>query len=156
MSRIVDKFEKKGTTAATMGPVKYMAPESLSVNKEYSPASDSWTFGIVCVEVWTGKSPHAHKDMLESAIAIRDRGETPQIPADMPDWMKEVVSKCWAFNPQERIHMSEVTKIFRRHRRQSAAGAAAPRSQNVSLQSQSGANISSEGSEPRSNVSLDV
>jgi serine/threonine protein kinase len=41
MARIVDKFEMKNTTAASTGPIRWMAPESIR-SKEYSCASDVW------------------------------------------------------------------------------------------------------------------
>lgn len=46
------------------GPVKWMAPESIG-DREYSPASDVWMFGILCVEVITEKVPHEGMDNLE-------------------------------------------------------------------------------------------
>jgi serine/threonine protein kinase len=116
MSRMVDKFELKGTTAASVGPIKYMAPESLTRNKEYSAASDCWTFGVLCIEVWTGKPPHAHLDMLEAAVEIRDKGLHPEIPADMPQWLQDLVSKCFAFAAKDRITMKDILKVFRHHR----------------------------------------
>jgi serine/threonine protein kinase len=61
MARLVDAFTKEGTTVSTTGPVKWMAPESLS-RCIYSTASDVWTFGIVCYEMSLDYSPRTPTD----------------------------------------------------------------------------------------------
>ena len=40
----------EGKTMSTMGPLKYMSPESIA-NQSYSTQSDVWTFGIVVWEI---------------------------------------------------------------------------------------------------------
>lgn len=51
------------------GPIRWMSPESIA-KREYSPASDVWMFGILCVEVWTEKPPHADLDNFEGTNPI--------------------------------------------------------------------------------------
>jgi serine/threonine protein kinase len=45
MSRILEK-EEEGKTQSGVGPICWMAPESIS-HRSYSKKSDVWTFGIV-------------------------------------------------------------------------------------------------------------
>jgi serine/threonine protein kinase len=45
MSRILQK-EEEGKTKTNIGPIRWMAPESLA-NQTYSKKSDVWSFGIV-------------------------------------------------------------------------------------------------------------
>jgi serine/threonine protein kinase len=63
MSRIVSAYQQEGTTMANMGPVRYMAPESLRKNV-YSTKSDVWSFGCLCYEVIKGAPPHKDMDLL--------------------------------------------------------------------------------------------
>ena len=52
-------------------------------------------------------------DMLEAAVKIRDEGFKPEIPADMPEWLQQLVSRCLQKNPDNRVKMADVTKTFR-------------------------------------------
>jgi serine/threonine protein kinase len=45
MSRVLQQ-ENEGQTVTNIGPIRWMAPESLA-NRVYSKKSDVWTFGIV-------------------------------------------------------------------------------------------------------------
>lgn len=112
MSRLVDKFEQKGTTQSSMGPVKWMAPESLA-KREYGAASDTWTFGILVYEFWAEQEPHSGEDMLSVGVKIRDMGFTPKLPDDMPEWLQKLCYQCWAYEPFQRPKMSHVAKMIR-------------------------------------------
>eukprot|EP01122_Echinamoeba_exundans_P006159 TRINITY_DN1681_c0_g1_i2.p1 TRINITY_DN1681_c0_g1~~TRINITY_DN1681_c0_g1_i2.p1 ORF type:complete len:1235 (+),score=146.27 TRINITY_DN1681_c0_g1_i2:500-4204(+) len=65
MSRLVEQFEKKGNTNTAVGPIRFMAPESLAAGSEFSEKSDVWMFCCFLVELWTGKSPHADKNLID-------------------------------------------------------------------------------------------
>jgi RYK receptor-like tyrosine kinase len=115
MSRIVDTFAQKNTTAATIGPIRWMAPESLS-KREYSPASDVWTFAIVCWEVWTGRLPWDDvDDLIAVAIKIRSDGAHPEPPESMPQWLQGLLLQCWAVKPDERPTMVAIAAAIRQH-----------------------------------------
>ncbi len=121
MSRIVQEEAAKGRTKTNFGPIRWMAPESLK-DRSYSLKSDVWSFGIIresnnllkwlivliffyvitVHELVTGKEPHEDADQLEIALKIRDKGETPQIPADCDPALKECMEMCWKFNPNDR------------------------------------------------------
>jgi serine/threonine protein kinase len=95
-----------------MGPVKWMSPESLR-DRQYGSPSDTWTFGIVCYELWAEKEPHDGEDLLSIGIKIRDMGITPKLPQDMPEWLQKICYQCWAYEPQQRPRMSAVAKAIR-------------------------------------------
>jgi serine/threonine protein kinase len=66
MSRIVDRFEQKGTTAASVGPLRWMAPESIR-SKDYSPQSDTWAFAVMVAEIWNEALPYKDMDLFDSS-----------------------------------------------------------------------------------------
>lgn len=46
MSRVLKDMSQQGQTETSIGPIRWMAPESLQ-DLKYSVKSDVWTFGIV-------------------------------------------------------------------------------------------------------------
>jgi serine/threonine protein kinase len=116
MSRIVDTFAQKNTTAAGIGPIRWMAPESLS-KREYSLASDVWSFGIVCWEIWTGKLPWDDEaDLLSLGLRIRGEGAHPEPPESMPHWLQGLLLQCWAMKPDDRPTMVAIAAAIRKHK----------------------------------------
>jgi serine/threonine protein kinase len=58
-------------------PAKWLAPESIFDSK-YSSASDVWSFGIVCWELYTfGQDPYPDMDIDEFIKAIIDNYRMP-------------------------------------------------------------------------------
>lgn len=92
-----------------------MAPESIGM-KEYSPASDAWMFGILCVEIWTETQPHPELDNLDAALRIRNEGLHPHLPETMPEWLKDICINCWSIDPRSRPTMSEIVRLFKANR----------------------------------------
>jgi len=66
MSRILTNNESS-KTASNIGPLRWMAPESLSRN-EYSSRSDVWSFGVLVYEILARDTPY--KEMTAAQVAI--------------------------------------------------------------------------------------
>jgi Eph receptor A1 len=116
LSRMVDQFERKGATASNIGPIKYMAPESLGDERVYSTKTDVWTFGITVTEIISQLEPHPNLDILKAALEIRSKGITPELPADQyPQWLQDVLRRCWNMNPDKRPDMSDILDEFASH-----------------------------------------
>jgi len=72
MSRILAMSQSGGKTQNTMGPIRWMSPESL-LNSEYSTASDVWSFGVVIFEIISGEVPYQYLTLVEvSQLVIED------------------------------------------------------------------------------------
>jgi len=54
LSRVLNNETQQHTSRNDVGPVKWMAPESMA-NSLYSPKSDVWMFGVTCAEIITQK-----------------------------------------------------------------------------------------------------
>jgi len=110
MSRIIIS-KNTGKTKSNIGPVRWMAPESIAT-RIYSEKSDVWSFGIVVYEIVAQTEPHKNMDDLQAAIAIRDEGLTPKIPSHCPQFLRELMMKCWNRNPEQRPTFEQVCNMF--------------------------------------------
>ncbi|RHZ65635.1 hypothetical protein Glove_313g38 [Diversispora epigaea] len=89
------------------GVIPYMAPETLS-RGEYTKASDIYSFGMVMLEVLTSYPPYyniPHDVIL--VIKIR-KGLKPEIKCEIPRFFKEIMEKCWNFEPLNRPTAEEL------------------------------------------------
>lgn len=134
MARMVDSFERKGTTASNVGPVRvrfavcknndnfyingifafpflffqqWMAPEALGA-KEYSSATDSWAWANTVVEIFDEKPPFEGMDLLTVATKVRDTGMSPKVPPQCPEWLAEILKQCWNMDPKKRPTVTQI------------------------------------------------
>jgi serine/threonine protein kinase len=94
------------------GVIPYMAPEILR-GKEYTQASDVYSLGIIINEVVSEippfcDQPHDYYLALDICHGLR-----PKIKEDVPEFMVEVIQKCWDANPDNRPTSEEILKIFK-------------------------------------------
>jgi serine/threonine protein kinase len=101
MSRVIAE-DTGNTTKSTVGPVKWMAPESIK-HKEYSKKSDTWTFGVVVWEIVTRQEPYKDEDLMEVGVKIRDEGHSLPIPDDTEPIFKHIMESCFKKEPQDRL-----------------------------------------------------
>ncbi|RHZ45208.1 hypothetical protein Glove_687g7 [Diversispora epigaea] len=89
------------------GIIPYMAPETLS-RGEYTQASDIYSFGMVMLEVLTSYPPHYNiPHDVNLVIKIRE-GLKPEIKCEIPQFLKEIMEKCWNFEPLNRPTAKEL------------------------------------------------
>jgi tyrosine-protein kinase Yes len=113
MSRILDSAEE-GKTKSNIGPVCWMAPESIA-KRNYSKKSDVWTFGIVVYEIVAQCEPHKDADIIQVAAEIRDKGLTPKIPNGCPPLLRQLMKICWRKDPNKRPTFDEICALFQSH-----------------------------------------
>ena len=101
LSRALKEEAQVGKTASTIGPIRWMAPESIAT-QTYSIKSDVWMFGIILYEITAREEPHIGEDTLNIAIKIRDSGLTPTITEDSPPVLREIMEMCWQMDPSMR------------------------------------------------------
>ncbi|GBB93945.1 hypothetical protein RclHR1_02260010 [Rhizophagus clarus] len=93
------------------GVVPYMAPEILRGNP-HTLASDIYSLGIIINEIITvippfNNQPHDYYLTLDIC-----RGLRPNIRAETPDSLKELIKKCWDANPENRPTSKETYDIY--------------------------------------------
>ncbi len=101
MSRALKEATQAGKTTSNIGPIRWMAPESIA-NQTYSFKSDVWMFGIILYEITARQEPHIGEDILNTGIKIRDSGLPPTIPEDCPPLLREIMQMCWNTDPNAR------------------------------------------------------
>jgi predicted Ser/Thr protein kinase len=110
MSRLLQQ-QQEGKTNTNVGPLRWMAPESLA-DRTYSTKSDVWTFGIVVWEIVAKQEPHLDQDPLNVGKLIRDEFLVPKIPSQCPPILAEIMQMCWKPKPDERPDFEEICKLL--------------------------------------------
>ena len=82
-------------------PIRWMAPESL-MRKEFSPATDVWSFGIVMWEMYNPKGK-PYKEMNNTQVAVNvNQGMRLSIPEAYPPIVISIMKACWQHHPSKR------------------------------------------------------
>ncbi|GMF25561.1 unnamed protein product [Phytophthora lilii] len=90
-----------------VGPVKYMAPESLQPPHAFSYDSDVYMFGVLMWETYTNSPPFAALTPVEAMMHVL-RGERLPVPKELPDSLQTLMQNCFHDSPAERPSMQEV------------------------------------------------
>ncbi|RHZ80816.1 hypothetical protein Glove_132g290 [Diversispora epigaea] len=93
------------------GVISYMAPETLS-RGEYTQASDIYSFGMVMLEVLTSYPPYYNIPHNENLVMKICEGHKPEIKCEIPQTLKEIMEKCWNFEPLNRPTAEELKSQF--------------------------------------------
>src|SRR5437763_10566367 len=102
---------KSSNCSSVCGVLPYIAPEVLD-GKPYTFASDIYSFGIIMVEVSTGKPPYgsvSHDEKLALAIC---NGLRPRVVKGTPQCYIDVVNQCLDANPEKRPSAIKLQNII--------------------------------------------
>ncbi|RHZ79743.1 hypothetical protein Glove_141g46 [Diversispora epigaea] len=89
------------------GIIPYMAPETLS-RGEYTQASDIYSFGMIMLEVLTSYPPYYNIPHNENLVMKICEGHKLEIKCEIPQFFKEIMEKCWNFEPLNRPTAEEL------------------------------------------------
>jgi len=92
---------KSSNSSNVCGVLPYIAPEVLD-GKPYTLASNIYSFGIIMVEMSTGKPPYGsvpHDERLALAIC---NGLRPRVAKGTPQCYIDLVNQCLDANPEKR------------------------------------------------------
>jgi serine/threonine protein kinase len=98
-------------TAATIGPVKWMAPEQLD-RMAYSRASDVFSFGVLLYEIFACSQPWPGLANVNVVLRV-SKGERMELPKSIPAAVRTTMKQCWAHEAKERPKMSAVVDELR-------------------------------------------
>ncbi|XP_072028182.1 mitogen-activated protein kinase kinase kinase 20-like [Amphiura filiformis] len=99
------------TTESTKGSVRWQPPE-LFMNYQLSPKADIFAFGIIVWEMVSCKRPY--EGMRNEAVTYQVMSDDirlrPKIPDDCPQFLRELMEKCWHQDRTQRPESSEVMR----------------------------------------------
>jgi serine/threonine protein kinase len=112
LARVVDKQSQSGQTKSNIGPLRWMAPESLQ-SSTYSTQSDVWSFGIVVYEIVARHEPHFDEDPMSIGFRIRDEGLVPTIPETCDPFIRDLMLACWHPEPAKRPTFDQICELIK-------------------------------------------
>jgi serine/threonine protein kinase len=117
MSQILDAFKDRVRYQTEVGPLKWMAPESIR-QMLFSPKSDIWAFGVTLMEIWSnGCDPYPEMTPKEVAMTILTEDSfNPAIPEEIPNQLKPLVRRCLSNEPEQRPSAEGIVEFLTRVR----------------------------------------
>eukprot|EP01118_Nematostelium_gracile_P016855 TRINITY_DN7069_c0_g1_i4.p2 TRINITY_DN7069_c0_g1~~TRINITY_DN7069_c0_g1_i4.p2 ORF type:complete len:578 (+),score=74.00 TRINITY_DN7069_c0_g1_i4:2744-4477(+) len=92
-------------------PIRWTAIEVLE-NKIATTASDVWSFGIVCWEVFENGTQPYHNYSFDIVLNALRNGERLPKPDLCPDIVWDMMKKCWNKDPSERPSFSDILTLL--------------------------------------------
>jgi serine/threonine protein kinase len=114
-------------TSATGGimAVRWTAPEGLSGDK-FSSASDVWSFGVTCIEIFQdGMVPYHTTKSNPAVMALVADGQVHPQPVGCSDQAYTMLVRCFAFKPAGRPAFDELALFFTSEQKAEPVGVAA-------------------------------
>jgi predicted Ser/Thr protein kinase len=101
-------------TQSSMGPVKYMAPESIAL-KRYSEQSDAFSFGVYIWEVMHRCEPYRGVEVnFEMMAGIVNGTLRLSIDATITnDFLSDLMQECWCSDPLARPSFTSILERLR-------------------------------------------
>lgn len=89
------------------GPLKWMAPESILPPHLFSMQSDSYMFGVLMYEIFSGQQPFPSLSTREAIALIREGKHVP-IPEGLPATHGKLMQQCFELHPLQRPTMDQI------------------------------------------------
>ena len=116
MSRRVQTEDNTGDyyrSSSGIIPVRWTAPESMTSQK-FSSASDVWSFGITCMEIFQdGEQPYPGvKSNPEIITMVCTKAQVHPRPKGCSAQVYAEVATCWSFEPLQRPEFAALETFF--------------------------------------------
>ena len=114
MSRLLVSTDAEQSTKASIGPVRWMAPESCFQAK-YSKASDCYMYGSFLYEIVFQRVPFAHVTNLLDVADYIERNERPPMHENVEHatpLIRDIIKHCWKKTPSRRYTMEKIIELF--------------------------------------------
>ncbi|ETO10875.1 hypothetical protein RFI_26503 [Reticulomyxa filosa] len=111
MSQIMNE-ETYNNTYTSIGPLKWMAPETLNEHPRFSTKSDVYSFGITLWELLTGQEPYADIDPLNAAVQVVVAQLRPTLYEFIDVKIQSLLKRCWDNDPSKRPDFPEIILLL--------------------------------------------
>ncbi|KAJ3335351.1 hypothetical protein HDU93_005754 [Gonapodya sp. JEL0774] len=122
----VVRSQSLGGSSGNVGTKRWKAPELFQKGGKNSKSTDVYAFAMTCCEIWTLDIPLPDVDEDVLGDKVKD-GERPDIDrfADikrpvrpiplMPDYMKDLLKRCWDATPENRPPFTAAVEHLQKH-----------------------------------------
>ena len=112
LSRLLPSNQSAQNTQNSLGPLRWMAPESL-FHKTYSTKSDCYMYAMFLYEVLFRRVPFFETTNLLDVSELIAAGDRPPIlDSSLNPTYVEIFTKCWSSDPSDRLSMEDISKIW--------------------------------------------
>jgi len=113
MSRFGNTEDISGSTQTTVGPLRWMSPESIS-DGEYSEKTDVWSYGVTLYEIVSrAQIPYGQiKDPVQAAHKVAMGKVTLVPPEDCPPLLAELMRSCLQLEADSRPSFKSILSSF--------------------------------------------
>ena len=73
-------------------------------------AADVWPLAATIVYIFTAAAPYPGQDVSQIVTALTAERVPPTIPESVPAALRELLLRCFAFEPEARPHIHEVVQ----------------------------------------------
>lgn len=116
LSRMLDATHESSVYRTTsLGTVNYMSPELLTSGR-LTRKADSWAFGIIMIEIWTGESAYGTMKPAQIFFSLTQQHVGPTCPQDCPAQYASIVAGCLRMEPEERWDFVRILNELKRLR----------------------------------------
>jgi len=112
LARIKEEIDQH-SAQSDLGPVRHMAPESIE-RREFSEASDAYSFGMYMWEVTHRAVPYAGMEAFQIAVGVVNGSLRPTIDVSVDKELASLMQDCWHSDPTQRPMFDEIHRRLKR------------------------------------------
>eukprot|EP01118_Nematostelium_gracile_P002130 TRINITY_DN1228_c0_g1_i6.p1 TRINITY_DN1228_c0_g1~~TRINITY_DN1228_c0_g1_i6.p1 ORF type:complete len:328 (+),score=74.12 TRINITY_DN1228_c0_g1_i6:323-1306(+) len=116
LSRSLSDKADSAQTKSDVGPLKWMAPESLR-HKVYSPKSDAWAFGVTLWEMYARQEPYPDLNAVQASSRVVYEGLRLEIPSGTREEVARIMQMCWETDPDNRPNFEQLCEKIEKFQR---------------------------------------
>ncbi|ELR22090.1 protein kinase domain containing protein [Acanthamoeba castellanii str. Neff] len=110
LARVQAAEGQVATTKQNFGPIAWMAPEGLKA-REYSEATDAFSFGVLLWEMMVKKRPWAGVEPVQIITSVVGNTRL-RIPKDCDPIFAQIMKMCWRQNPAQRPSFEKLVDML--------------------------------------------
>ncbi|KAF0711647.1 Aste57867_5158 [Aphanomyces stellatus] len=95
-----------------VGPLKYMAPESLVPPHSFSYGSDVYSFGVLMWETFSEARPFSDLSGVAAAARVLEGGRLDVSLSSIPSQYEALMARCFHEDPTKRPTMAELHRAL--------------------------------------------